>query len=238
MNIFKIKISPIIPILTLTFIFQNIFAQGIDHYSILLPYHNTTTGIGQTLGGASVALPDSIPVIFNNPANLAQLRHPTGFISLNYSEGIIDPVDDTNGYFDSYYFEKNLSVGLAALSLPLTIKHLPVTLAASYNSTMPYSLKLGDLYRGSETSHSASLGLAVQLAGRFRLGMGGTYRYGKYDTKTVENIGGYFLTNRSVQYWGNIFHIGLQNDIAQRFALGVVYYFPAPMEMISRLTPN
>lgn len=231
MNIFNMKISHIILILTQTFIFQNIFAQGIEHYSILLPYHNTTTGIGQTLGGASVALPDSIPVIFNNPASLAQLRHPTGFMSLNYSEGTIDPGSETDGYFNSYYLEKNLSIGLAALSLPVIILNLPVTLAASYNGTMPSSFKVGDIFRRSETSQSTSLGLAVQLAGRFRIGVGGTYRYGRYDTKTFDNFIAYIFRNTSVKYSGNIFHIGLQNDIAKRFALGVVYYFPASLDI-------
>jgi hypothetical protein len=178
-----------------------------------------------------VALPDSIPVILNNPANLAQLRHLTGFLSVDYSSGNLEHVSNTNDLFDSYHFEKHLSMGLAALSLPLMIKKLPVTLAASYNGTMPYGHKLGVTYKRSGTSRSASLGLAVQLAARFRIGVGGTHRFGEYDTKTFDGLTDYFFTNRTVQYSGTMYHIGLQNDIAQRFALGVVYYFPAPLEM-------
>ncbi len=100
----KIKaryIFPIILIIPLLFtcFYQNSIAQGIDRYMALLPYNNASTGIGQTIGGASVALPDSIPIIFNNPANLAQLRRLNGFMSLNYGIGSLEPDSRSDSYF-------------------------------------------------------------------------------------------------------------------------------------------
>ena len=202
----------------------------------LLPYNNTSTGIGQTIGGASVALPDSIPIIFNNPANLAQLRRLKGFISLNYGRGNLEPDSELDSYFKPHNWDDGLNLGIAALSLPFKILNLPGTLAASYNGTIPYSYQLGDVYKYSGKTQSASLGLAMQLLSRFRIGVGGTHRSGDYNSKTFDSIAPDYWTNRTLHYSGNVYHIGLQNDIAQRFALGVVYYFPSQLSMEIKTT--
>lgn len=236
MYIFKNTISLLILYVTITCLYQNSIAQGIDRYIALLPYNNVSTGIGQTIGGASVALPDSIPIIFNNPANLAQLRRLKGFMSLNYGRGNLKPDSESDFYFNPYYWDDGLNLGIAALSIPFKLLHLPGTLAASYNGTIPYSYKLGDAYKYSGKSQSASLGLAIQLSSRFRIGVGGTHRLGDYNTKTFDSIAADFWINRTFHYSGNVYHIGLQNDIAQRFALGVVYYFPSQLSMEIKTT--
>jgi hypothetical protein len=236
MYIFKNSISLLILYVTITCLYQNSIAQRIDHYIAMMPYNNVSTGIGQTIGGASVALADSIPIIFNNPANLAQLRSLKGFISLNYGRGNLKPDSESDFYFNPYYWDDGLNLGIAALSLPFKLFHLPGTLAASYSGTIPYSYKLGDAYKYSGKSQSASMGLAIQLSSRFRIGVGGTHRLGDYNTKTFDSIAADFWINRNFHYSGNVYHIGLQNDIAQRFALGVVYYFPSQLSVEIKTT--
>ena len=147
MYIFKNTISLLILYLTITCLWQNSIAQRFDQNMALLPYNTTSTGIGQTIGGASVALPDSIPIIFNNPANLAQLRHLNGFISLNYGRGHLEPESEPEPYYNPYYGVDGLNLGIAAFSLPFNLLHLPGTLAASYNGTISYSYELGDVYK-------------------------------------------------------------------------------------------
>jgi hypothetical protein len=236
MYIFKNTFSLLVLYVAITCLYQNGIAQGIDRYMALLPYNNAFTGIGQTIGGASVALPDSIPIIFNNPANLAQLRRLKGFISLNYGIGNLEPDSKSDSYFNPYYWDDGLNLGIASLSLPFKLLHLQGTLAASYNGTLPYSYKLGDAHKYGGKSQSASLGLAMQLSSQFRIGVGGTHRFGDYNTKTFYSIVANLWTNRTFHYSGNVYHIGLQNDIAQRFALGVVYYFPSQLSMEIKTT--
>ena len=65
-------------------------SQGAANQIILNPHINPYASIGQTIGGASVALADSIPVIFRNPANIAQLSKFKAFVSLNYGRNYIN----------------------------------------------------------------------------------------------------------------------------------------------------
>ena len=108
---------------------------------------------------------------------------------------------------------------------------LPVTLAGSYNGTISYSYEIGDIYTYSRKSQSASLGLAIQPSPQFRIGIGGTHRFGDYTAKTFDGIEGEFESNRISHYSGNVYHIGLQSDIAERIAFGAVYYFPSKLSM-------
>jgi long-subunit fatty acid transport protein len=231
MYIFKNTISLLILYVTITCLWQNSIAQGFDQNMGLLPYNNASTGIGQTIGGASVAFPDSIPVIFNNPASLAQLRRVTGFVSLNYSRGHLNLESEPDPYYNPNYGDDALNPGIAAFSLPYHLLDLPVTLAGSYNGTISYSYEIGDVYKYSRKSQSASLGLAIELSSRFRIGIGGTHRFGDYTAKTFDGIEGEFESNRTSHYSGNVYHIGLQRDIAERFAFGAVYYFPSKLSI-------
>ena len=224
-------ISLFILYVTITCLCQNSIAQAFDQNMGLMPYNTSFTGIGQTMGGASVAFPDSIPVIFNNPASLAQLRRITGFVSLNYSWGHLKPGSEPDPYYKPNYGDEILNPGIAAFSLPFHLLDLPVTLAGSYNGTISYSYEIGDIYTYSRKSQSASLGLAVQTSPQFRIGIGGTHRFGDYTAKTFDGIEGEFESNRTSHYSGNVYHMGLQGDIDQRFSLGAVYYFPSKLSV-------
>jgi hypothetical protein len=127
----------------------------------MMPYYNSSTGIGQTLGGASVALPDSTPVISHNSANLAKLHHIKGFLSVHYSRGYLDPVAQSDPSFDSYRWIDGLNMGTAALSIPFKLFRLKWTVAGSYNNAIPYDFKVGDHHRRSNEAYSASMGFAV-----------------------------------------------------------------------------
>ncbi len=236
MYIFKKTYFRLVLSLTITGLWQNSIAQRIDHYTALLPYNIASTGIGQTIGGASVAFPDSIPIIYNNPANLAQLRRITGFISLNYGRGNLKPESETDPYYKPNYGDDVLNPGIAAFSLPYHLLDLPVTLAGSYNGTISYSYEIGDIYNYSRKSQSASLGLAIQLPSRFRIGIGGTHRFGESTAITYDSITDGSRKNRTSKYSGNVYHIGLQSDIDQRFALGAVYYFPSQLSVEMKTT--
>jgi hypothetical protein len=231
MYIFKNTIPLLIIYLNIACIYQNSIAQGIEHYMALLPYNTTSTGIGQTIGGASVAFPDSIPVIFYNPASLAQLRRITGFVSLIYSRGHLEPESEPDPYYKPNYGDDVLNPGIAAFSLPFHLLELPVTLAGSYNGTISYSYEIGDIYTYSRKSQSTSLGLAIQTSPQVRIGIGGTHRFGDYTAKTSDSLADDSETNRTSHYSGNVYHIGLQSDIAQRFAFGAVYYFPSKLSI-------
>ena len=221
------------------FIIQNGVGQVIDNSVVINPSFNTSPGTGQTIGGATVALPDSIPVIINNPANLGHLRSLKALVSMNFSGVYIDPASATENDFNNQQSNYGINVGTCAVSVPFSLFHLPWTLAASYHGKAPYDYNLGNssiLYNISGQSHMASVGIAIRQSSKFSIGIGWTHWFGKYKWINHDLLNYQMWSENTSYYSGNLYYIGLQNDIAEHFAFGLVFYLPYRLSVESNTT--
>jgi hypothetical protein len=195
------------------------------------PHINPYTPVGQTLGGASVALPDSIPDIFKNPANIAQLSRFKAFVSLNYGRNYLN-----HSSFDFVEVPKQQNnefyINSFALSIPFWIENIPIVLGASYKGNNPYYYELGNSDisdRFSSQMHMASLGLGLQPSSKLRFGLGWTHIMQKYQQISVDIPTDDCSSNES-NYSTNMFYVGIQNDPSESLSLGLVFYFPAKLK--------
>lgn len=212
------------------FLFQNIHSQIIDNYIILNPYQSQNPAIGRTMGGATIALPDSIPSIFDNPASLSYLRNIKGFMSLHTYNGKLNVSDSDEVGLKSHQWNEILTVGALAISFPFHLFQRSFTIAASYNGAVPYDYRIGEDYFSIRPKYSGQLrtataGIGTQLSSTFRIGLGWTHWFGKRKL-TANYPRGDASVEKASKFSGKLFHLGIQKDISKRFTLGTVVYFP------------
>ncbi len=225
----KLRASWILVIFFTFFLHQNCLGHGPQ--IIMNPHISPYTSIGQTIGGASVALADSIPDIYKNPANIAQLKHFKAFISLNYRRNYIeasssDFVDIDKQWNDKFY------INSFAISIPFRILSVPIIVAGSYNSNHPYYYEVGNSDvsdRFSAHLHMASLGLGLQPSSKLRLGLGWTRLLSRYQQISVE-IPTDQASSKTTDYSTNLFYVGLHHNPSKSLSLGLVFYFPSKLK--------
>jgi len=213
--------------------------DSIAQYNIILnPYINPYTRSGQTIGGASAALTDSVPVIFHNPAVITGLRQISVFASLNYGRSYIRPVpSDIN--IASRKWNNDLYVNAFALSLPFKLFNLAGTVAASYNGNEPYDHELQYSQIEAETSgrsHLLSLGLAFRTASDFSIGGGWTRWFGNYEQMNTQPVEYPLWEDIQADYHADIYYAGFQYDFIERISLGMVVYLPFDL-MVKNKSP-
>lgn len=222
-------IKKLLPLLFFSFLILYDTCDSIAQVDITLnPYINPYTRNGQTIGGASVALADSVPVTFHNPANIANLKQVSVFASLNYGRSYIHPVpSDIN--IASRKWDNDFYVNSFAVSLPFNIFNSAGTVAASYNGNEPYDHELeysGLQVKTSGRSHLVSLGLAFRTISDFRIGGGWTRWFGNYEQMNTQPVEFPLWDNIQADYDANIYYVGLQNKLSEHLSLGMVFYFP------------
>jgi len=199
------------------------FGQSYETFVLLLPYELQNPS-AQRMGGVTVALPDRVPHILPNPANLVELENITFFSStraittrLSYHE--IDMKYDKSLSRDDLEFP-----AYSSFSLPFSLLNNRWTLAAAYNGIqhleMEKSFLLDELVSADNENnrYSFSMGLAGQFLTNFRLGIAWTKWYGKND-RQFDNTSDRFSFNGSgVQF-------GAQGQF-KKLAIGLSFYAP------------
>ncbi len=199
------------------------FGQSYETFVLLLPYELQIAS-AQRIGAATVALPDRVPHILPNPANLVESKNITFFSStrarttrLSYHE--VDMQSDKS------YSRNDFELpAYSSFSLPFNLFNTRWALAAAYNgiqylemakSNLPVKLVSAD---NENNRYSFSMGLAGQLLTNIRLGISWTKWYGENDQQ-FDN------TSDRFTFHGSVSQVGVQGQL-KKLAVGLVVYVP------------
>ena len=197
--------------------------QTYETFGLMLPYELQNPS-AQRMGGASVALPDQVPHIVHNPANLFELKNITFFSStrtittrLSYHE--------IDRQYDKNYSRNDLEFpAYSSISLPFSLLKKRWVLAAAYNGIQHLEMEKSFLpddqgSAGNENDrYSFSMGLAGQFLANIKFGLAWTKWYGKNDWQ-------FNNTSNRFNFNGNGVQIGAQGQF-KKLAVGVVVYAP------------
>ena len=222
--------------------------QIFNEYQLFSPYYNQSPAIGRTMGGATVALPDSVPSVYENPAGLGLLLRPKLFISIAAYKGYLDVNTTTEYSLKSYQWNEGPNIGIIAVSLPLKIFRHAFTVAGSYNGNIPYDYKQGkDSFSLEQPQYSgrlqtANLGLGIPLSSTLRFGVGWRHWFGEHKVAVPSYLGDRVITE-TFSYNGNVAYIGMQKDISPNKSFGIQVYLPFQLSIqntskIADGTPN
>lgn len=207
------------------------------YYHVVSPYEGRDV-LGRRMGGVTVALPDAVPHVLNNPAGLAYIDKATFFLSMSRAESNLDFTEIESEQASSYAWSGNLVPGNAAVSLPLELFRRPWVVAVAYNNRqspeynddnyMPPVKEIIELTNEREGQiGSASVGIGVELLPNLSLGIGWTKWFGEMKWSTIEAWGDLFhtISRQTTDYNGSGWHAGVMGQ-AGRLSLGAVIYFP------------
>ncbi|NOY57630.1 MAG: hypothetical protein GXO75_01675 [Calditrichaeota bacterium] len=185
---------------------------------------------GRKMGGVSVALPDFIPNVPGNPANLIYLERRVVFFSITNSRTNTLLNEQLTRTKETIRWSNNETPGYCAASLPFKFMKRRWVAAASFNGKQWPAFDERYLsanrnifsYELKKTGHirSASIGLAAKLSEKYSVGIGWTkwfggnnWHYGKERSGTADY---------SAQRW----HLGFMGQIGG-LSIGTVVYFPS-----------
>ncbi|MDZ7261244.1 MAG: hypothetical protein ONB05_03940 [candidate division KSB1 bacterium] len=220
--------------LLLLFLLESVKAslgQVGSYFNLLLPYEMQGM-TGRRIGGVTVALPDEIPAVVSNPANLAHLTHTVIFLSIrNTRTKLSFKETDTKETSSQTWYQTDVP-NYTAAALPFNAFKRSWVIAAAYNGKQFWEFDgshLGERQNSTSTIErkgdiqSASLGFAGHISSNISLGVGWTKWFGK----NKWNLNGSHSEsgNGSLDYTGQGWQIGLQGQFT-RLSVGAVIYFP------------
>ncbi|MBC8185437.1 outer membrane protein transport protein [candidate division KSB1 bacterium] len=232
-----IPVSSIFIILLISLLyFQNCAAQFYEDHIILNPYQTQYPAIGRTMGGATVALPDSAANITDNPAGIAQIRKIKLLFSAYSTKGSIDFESSPTMALEDQQWTDALTLGTFSAAIPLRLVNQPLTVAASYNANIPYEFKIKKDFFETITEYNGhlktvDLGIGWRLSSRFSMGLGWIYWFGKRAVNAFYYWDEDRLTKRTLQYSGVSLNVGFQTNISKRMSAGATIYFPSQLEI-------
>jgi len=192
-------------------------------------FSDTHSMPGRRMGGVSVALPDFIPNVPGNPANLIFLRRRVVFLSITNFSTNISLNEQLTRTKETIRWSNGEAQGYCAASLPFKFLKKRWVAAASFNGEQWPTFDERYLssgrnvfsYQLKKTGHirSASMGLAAKLNKKYSVGIGWTKWLGKNNW--------YYGKERSgtADYSGQRWHLGFSGQLG-RLSLGSVVYFP------------
>jgi len=209
---------------------QDVFSQYSDNHILYNPHQNGNPTVGRTMGGATVALPDSVPFILDNPAGIGGSSRAKVYFSFHSSKGFIDFMHQSRPNLKDQTWVDYLKLGHFTAALPVKLFHRHLTVAASINFHIPYHYKIKENFFQTQPEYkdhlkTAALGIGCRLTSKIKIGIGWTHWFSNRKTDTSTNFSDY-LYKKTSQYSANLFNAGFQANITKRVSAGIAVYFP------------
>jgi hypothetical protein len=213
-----------------------VFGQFTNNHIIYNPHQNSNPAVGRTMGGAAVALSDSVPNLLDNPASLGQNQQFRIFWSITAAQGFLSPKENTNWNLETQRWSNVSDFGICSVYLPIRIFQRHVTFAATYNTNIPYDYKIREDVLSSNFEYSGRLktfaiGIGSQLSSKIKIGFGWSNWFGKREIVSWPQMRVTDLTTKTSQNNGNLFNMRIHADISNKFSVGTSVYFPFQLKI-------